>query len=586
MGWGNYREVNEPNHESVCSFEQSSYTYRPYVLGADPAATCAATITPPKVFGFCALMFDNTASLQWGISYSGYITTTGLPFTDLAYTGLPVYFTTAARGVRTYTNYMSGYKETANIVFMQPQGGDAGTDNLFYYPSMSPFSQISWNRNGLSWTFDRNVTVAGTTTTYPDLNLYYNSRLRETNDNTANGVGGGYHEDIGCIGQFTVVPWTGAAPACPLPSSVPACPTAPQSFDFCYVAYGANNQWSVAISAVLTGSPFQLDYGGSGGGYREYTNVLSVTKGTRTSYDSGLNPTSVTINSVNGGGLLYSVSSPYTFLSPGALLNSSGLTFQLASAASIVGTASSSTVNLYSPAIGQYQENVGTAPTYTYMRHTFLSSAGQRACQPSYAPAGCAASAANLPAGSLSMQVTLTSPSWSTVGASPVFGMQLMEDLAYSVGTGQLWALPLLSCASAAASGSNSVVTILVSNAAGNATQVASALQAAVSAGGLTTTQSAAVATTAIGALSAAGSSACSSSQSGGGGGSGLSGGQIAGIVIGSVVGGMLLLAICIALTMSLSRNGSNKQQRVPSSEESKISRREAEMTETSNNRA
>ena len=71
VGWGDYREVNEPNHESVCAFELTTYTYNTYQLGADPQAVCQATIQPPKVFAFCATMFDNTAALQWGASYSG-----------------------------------------------------------------------------------------------------------------------------------------------------------------------------------------------------------------------------------------------------------------------------------------------------------------------------------------------------------------------------------------------------------------------------------------------------------------------------------------------------------------------------------
>ena len=71
IGWGDYREVNEPNHESVCAFEQSSYTYSLYQLGTDPQAVCQATIQPPKVWAFCATMFDNTGSLQWGAAYSG-----------------------------------------------------------------------------------------------------------------------------------------------------------------------------------------------------------------------------------------------------------------------------------------------------------------------------------------------------------------------------------------------------------------------------------------------------------------------------------------------------------------------------------
>ena len=60
--------------------------------------------------------------------------------TDLAYTGLPVYFTKSVRGVRTYRNYATGYSESANIVFLQPQGGDAGTDNLsgITRPSLAP----------------------------------------------------------------------------------------------------------------------------------------------------------------------------------------------------------------------------------------------------------------------------------------------------------------------------------------------------------------------------------------------------------------------------------------------------------------
>ena len=508
--------------------------------------------------------------------------TTGLPFTDLAYSGLPVYFTKSVRGTRAYRNYATSYTETANIVFLQPQGGDAGTDNLFYYPSISPFASVVWNRNGISVTFDRNVTEAGTSTKYPDLNLYYNGRLRETNDNTALGVGGGFHEDVGCIGNWQVVPWTGVMPSCPLPSTVPACPTATQQFDLCYLAYGPSNSWSVAISAVVTGTPFQYDYGANGGGYREYTTVTGV-KGTRTYYDSSLNPSAVSISGVGAGGLLYSVSSPYSYISPGALVNSTGLTFNLASAATIPGASSSSTVQLYSPSVGVYTENAGSVPSFSYMRHTFLSPAGQRACQPSYAPAGCSASS-SLPAGSVSMQLTLTSPSYSTLAANSVFGPQLMEDLAFSLGTGQLYALPLLSCGSVAQSGSNTVVTVYISNAANNATQLATAAQAAVASGGLTTRLTSAVASTAILPLTYPGSSSSTSSSS-----SGLSGGQIAGIVIGSVVGGLLLLAVCLLVKTRANKGGGGDvkgRQRMEPSEESQRSARERETTEMSNHRA
>ena len=109
--FGNYREVNEPNHEAVCLWERSSYTYQPYTPGTDPQALCLATTVQTKTWGFCAQIFDQTSSTdQWGVAYSGYFTTTGLPFTDLAYTGLQVYFTTVMRGTRNYVNYATGYK--------------------------------------------------------------------------------------------------------------------------------------------------------------------------------------------------------------------------------------------------------------------------------------------------------------------------------------------------------------------------------------------------------------------------------------------------------------------------------------------
>ena len=444
---------------------------------------------------------------------------------------------------------------------------------------MSPFSSIVWNRNGFSVTFDHNVTEAGTGTMYPDLNVYYNGQLRETND-----LAGGFHEEVGCLGQFTVVPFTGVGPACPLPSTVPTCPTAantPQKFDLCYISFGASNSWAVAISATVTGGPFGLDYGSSGGGYREYTVVQSMT-GTRTSYDSSLNPSSVSINSATPGGAIYSVSSSYSYLSPGALLNASGITFSLASSATIPGTSSASTINLVSPSIGTYQENQGTMPTYSYMRHTFYNSAaGNRYCVPSTQPAGCAAPSSSLPSGSVSVQVLVTSPSWSTISANPVFGYQLTEDIAYTVGTGQLFALPLMSCASASQSGSNTLFTILISNAAGNASALAAALQAQVITGAttpFTTRQSGAVVSSTVYAPQPLSCSTSSSSSSS----SGLSGGAIAGIVIGSVVGALLILIICLlvlGLGGRFKQNG--KPARMPPSEESQNSRAAAEMTET-----
>ena len=414
--------------------------------------------------------------------------------------------------------------------------------------------------------------------------VYYNGRLRETNDNSASGSGGGFHEDVGCIGNWQVIPWTGVMPSCPLPSSVPSCPTAAQQFDLCYVAYGPSNSWSVAISAIVTGAPFQLDYGSNGGGYREYTTVTAVS-GSRTSYDSSLNPSSVGISGVQSGGLLYSVSSPYSYLSPGALLNSSGLTLNLQSSATVPGDSSSSTVRIYSPAVGVYAENSGTVPSYSYMRHTFLSSAGQRVCQPSYSPAGCSASSNNLPSGSVSMRLTLSSPSYSSIAANQVFGMQLMEDLAFSLGNGQLYALPLLSCGGVAQSGSNTVVTVYISNAASNATQLATAAQSAVAAGGLTTRMSGAVATTTLQPLTAPGNSAAYSSSNSGS--SGLSGGDIAGIVIGSVVGVLLLLCICVFVALRVGGSSSEpRKSRMQPSEESQRSARERETTEMSHQRA
>ena len=112
--------MNEPNHEAVCLWERSSYTYVPYVPGTDPQAVCLATTVQTKTWGFCAQMFGaSSSSDQWGVAYSGYFTTTGLPFTDKAYTGLPVYFTTSMRGTRTYTNYVTKYTESANIIYLQ-----------------------------------------------------------------------------------------------------------------------------------------------------------------------------------------------------------------------------------------------------------------------------------------------------------------------------------------------------------------------------------------------------------------------------------------------------------------------------------
>ena len=461
---------------------------------------------------------------------------------------------------------------------LQPQGGDAGTDNLFYWPSMSPFSQISWNRNGFSVTFDHNVTETGTSVMYPDLNVYYNGNLRETND-----LGGGYHEEVGCIGQFTVVPYTGIGPTCTLPATVPSCPTATQQFDLCYIAVGPSNGWAVAISATVTGGPFGLDYGGSGGGYREYTIVTGIS-GSRTSFDSSLSASQVSINSVTPGGVLYSVSSSYSYLSPGALLNASGITFGLASSATVPGAASTSSINLFSPAIGTYQENSGTVPSYSYLRHTYLNSAvGNRYCTPSFQPAGCAASSGSLPSGSISVQVMVSSPSWSTISSNPVFGYQLMEDIAYTIGTGQLYALPLMSCASASQTGgTNTMFTILISNAAGNATALAAAIQAQVliaSTTPFTTRQSGAVLSNTVYPLTSSSCPTTSSSSS-----SGLSHGAIAGIVIGSVVGAVLVLLICFLLMGFASRRDTSnaKPARMQPSEESQVSRQEAaEMTET-----
>lgn len=112
--------MNEPNHEAVCLWERSSYTYRPFVAGSDPQALCQANTVQTKTWGFCAQIFGASSSTdQWGVAYSGYFTTTNLPFSDLAYTGLPVYYTTSMRGSRTYKNYVSGYSEVANIVYLQ-----------------------------------------------------------------------------------------------------------------------------------------------------------------------------------------------------------------------------------------------------------------------------------------------------------------------------------------------------------------------------------------------------------------------------------------------------------------------------------
>ena len=447
---------------------------------------------------------------------------------------------------------------------------------------MSPFSSIPWNRNGFSVTFDHNVTEAGTGTMYPDLNVYYNGNLRETND-----LAGGFHEEVGCIGQFTVVPYTGANPVCTLPATAPACPTAANAakqFDLCYIAVGANNAWATAISATVTGGPFGLDYGSNGGGYREYTVVQSMT-GTRTGYDSSLNAAPASISSVQGGGVLYSVSSSYSYLSPGALLNASGITFGLSSAATVPGTSSSTnSINLMSPAIGVYQENAGTVPAYSYLRHTYYNSAaGNRYCVPSFQPAGCAAPSGSLPSGSLSMQLVVSSPSWSSIQSNPVFGYQLMEDIAYTVGTGQLYALPLMSCASASQSGSNTAFTFLISNAAGNASALAAAIQAQVATAAttpFTTRQSGAVLSTTLTQVTPLSCQSSNSSSS-----SGLSGGAIAGIVIGSVVGALLLLLVLLLLCGCAGRrstgDGINKPARMHSTEESQISRQEAEMTQT-----
>ena len=442
---------------------------------------------------------------------------------------------------------------------------------------MSPFSQISWNRNGFSVTFDHNVTEAGTSVLYPDLNVYYNGLLRETND-----LAGGFHEEVGCIGQFTIVPYTGVGPVCTLPTTAPSCPTATQQFDMCYLAYGPNNAWAVAISATVTGGPFGLDYGGSGGGYREYT-VVSAMTGTRTTYDASLSASPVSINSVMSGGVLYSVSSSYSYLSPGALVNASGLTFGLASAATVVGGTSSSSINLMSPTIGVYQENSGTLPAYSYLRHTFLSSAGSRYCVPSYQPAGCAAPSGSLASGSVSVQLMVTSPSYATISANPTFGYKLMEDIAYTIGTGQLYALPLMSCASATQSGANTTFTILISNAAGNASALAAAIQAQVIVASTTlpwvTRQSGAILSTTLIGTTSLNCPTSSNNNSG----SGLSNGAIAGIVIGSVVGALLLLLLLFLLFTGCAtrRSPDNKPARMTPSEESQVSRQEAEMTVT-----
>ena len=112
--------MNEPNHEAVCLWERSSYTYQPYVPGTDPQAMCLATTVQTKTWGFCAQIFGAaSATDKWGVAYTGYFTTTSVPFTDMAYTGLPVYYTTAMRGTRAYKNYVSNYNEIANIIFLQ-----------------------------------------------------------------------------------------------------------------------------------------------------------------------------------------------------------------------------------------------------------------------------------------------------------------------------------------------------------------------------------------------------------------------------------------------------------------------------------
>ena len=518
-------------------------------------ATCNAVPAAAPSYitqSLCYILYpDETAQNgMWSIAFSALLYTSSQAITIPASSGL----TGRAYGAADYTAYViygmanvtRTYTDQFGAVYtttgaqLQGIGGDGGTNNLLYTSvNSSDVYGGLFDDDGFSVTWLNGVAVPtpGDPTGAYGINFYYEDNYREAaepwhQDNEFGGAGTSLTvQPASSVASCQATPFTAVTQPANYNASLP--------YTFCALISGSGG-WSVNVSALLQMSATNFSSNGSnntqlykvGTGISGTIAIVSTTGGTAQT---------ATITGLVAPGNSYNSNKLYNLATHSTLFDGGGWLFTVAPAVTLPGTTSStSMVRLFNSGNNWQLQGV---PAFTL---TSVSTA---------------ATATAAPGSTLTCSpANVTAPTSSSGGTVVVSGTSSSSGgtLSSSAGT-------TVSAVTASSAGASSSVS-----AAGSSS----------TAGVVPSSSTPSLPSSSSGAApppvpSASSSSSSSSSAAGGGGGgssssSSLSGGDIAGIVIGSVVGAALLLAILVGCFMVAGRDKRNKgADSTPASSES-----------------
>ena len=492
-------------------------------------ASCTAYTAPAPSYitqSLCYVLYpDETAQNgQWSVTFSALLYTTPVPITIPANTlsgralsSVPYQAYVIYSMANVSRTYVDQYGDVFIVSGAQLQGigGDGGTNNLLYTSvNSSDVYGGLFDDDGFSvtWLNGATAVTAGDPTGAYGINFYYEDNYREAAEP--------WHQDNEFGGAGTTLTVQAASSVLSCTSigfqavAKPANYNASLSYAFCASLSGSGG-WQVAVSALLQVTPTNFSSNGS-------NNTVLYKVGT------GI---SGSISFVSGAGQPAQQASITGLIAPGNGYNSNKL-YSLATSASYFdggGWAFSVSPAVMLPGAASATSIVRLYPT--------SSSAWQLQAIPSFVVTAA------------STQATVTAQPATAVTCTPANSSQ--PSASSSSGSAPAGGASSPSSSSGSATGPATSATGTATS-AGAATGPSSSSAAATGGGGLPSSSSSSSSSTSAAAAATAGGSSSSSS---------LSGGDIAGIVIGSVVGALLLLA-CLCAVFFLAGRGKSDEKR------------------------
>ena len=563
----------------------SNYTSANFTLSLTPAPAAVAASYQAVQWGYIMYCASYSLSYPCAVQVSGTAIVTGSPMTQTGtsstygpLSGQQAYLVVGFSGTRTFYDQY-GEVFTSNMA-LQPLKEDYA-DNLLYLTA--PYADGDGPTFRLNGTDGSLTEVLGGSLTN-EINVFQNTPSTYVTEGIAvSGSGSSalvynYTRTIFC----STLPGFVASAA----NATSQTPAGATNMSACALPSAFKNTFP-KLSATLQGVPYTFGYSLSDGATFTVQAVVTITtdgrvyqdaignryvlavqaNGTRTYYDwtvastSSSAPTATTVitglvpvGNATTGTLTYTGNKNSNRLYPSASphVDVLGLSFTTATPAPVTGNSSllEAIVSIVS-----YKDNV--------LEET--QTGGKYPLQQYQATAISATATSNLSGLPAVTRPSSTPPSTTAGSSSSAVAAGSSSNAAGAASTAASAA------ATSAARGSSSATSApAVTSAATSAARVgsSSATSASAASTAASATSAPAAATSAPVASSSTGAPAVVTSG-GGGGGSGLSGGQIAGIVVGSVVGGLLLLCLCVAALWA-ALGGKEKQRPVPESESSK----------------